>query len=190
MATKAVNATQLDSDLTSVANAIRTKGGTSAALSFPSGFVSAVQNIPGGGGIPLPSAITAGDTPVVVNASGAAGSSSSYNNLKATGLTITIPKSGNYRIKWCTSNPITSSSGTPPSCQSRLYKNGSAIGTTVTVNAGTETISTYDGNFNAGDEIEVWLKNGHQNLMVATLYHGGVSNLMACINWDISGLWE
>lgn len=37
-------------DLTSVANAIRTKGGTSADLAFPSGFVSAVQAIPTGGG--------------------------------------------------------------------------------------------------------------------------------------------
>lgn len=41
------------SDLTSVADAIRTKGGTSASLSFPDGFVSAVQNIPTGGGSTL-----------------------------------------------------------------------------------------------------------------------------------------
>ena len=40
-------------DLTSVADAIRTKGGTSASLSFPDGFVSAVQNIPTGGGSTL-----------------------------------------------------------------------------------------------------------------------------------------
>lgn len=39
-----------DADLTSVANAIRTKGGTSAQLAFPSGFVSAVEAIPTGGG--------------------------------------------------------------------------------------------------------------------------------------------
>ena len=38
-----------DTDLTSVANAIRTKGGTSASLSFPSGFVEAIGNISGGG---------------------------------------------------------------------------------------------------------------------------------------------
>lgn len=47
---KLVDSTQLDSDLTSVANAIRTKGGTSAQLAFPAGFVSAIQNIPSGGG--------------------------------------------------------------------------------------------------------------------------------------------
>jgi len=39
-----------DTDLTSVANAIRTKGGTSANLTFPSGFVTAINAIPTGGG--------------------------------------------------------------------------------------------------------------------------------------------
>ncbi|MBP5720416.1 MAG: leucine-rich repeat protein [Bacteroidales bacterium] len=47
---KLVDSTQLDADLTSVANAIRTKGGTSADLEFPSGFVTAIGNISGGGG--------------------------------------------------------------------------------------------------------------------------------------------
>ena len=47
---KLVDSTQLDADLTSVANAIRTKGGTSAALAFPAEFVSAIQAIPTGGG--------------------------------------------------------------------------------------------------------------------------------------------
>ena len=42
---KLVDSTQLNSDLTSVANAIRTKGGTSSSLAFPSGFVSAVNAI-------------------------------------------------------------------------------------------------------------------------------------------------
>lgn len=42
---KLVDSTQLNSDLTSVANAIRTRGGTSAQLSFPNEFISAVQNI-------------------------------------------------------------------------------------------------------------------------------------------------
>lgn len=46
---KLVDSTQLDSDLTSVANAIRTKGGTSAQLAFPNGFVSAIDAIPTGG---------------------------------------------------------------------------------------------------------------------------------------------
>ena len=52
-ADKLVDSTQLDSDLTSVANAIRTKGGTSASLTFPSDFVSAINAISGGGGSTL-----------------------------------------------------------------------------------------------------------------------------------------
>lgn len=42
------------SDLVSVANAIRTKGGTSEALVFPAGFVSAIQAIQAGGGGAIP----------------------------------------------------------------------------------------------------------------------------------------
>ena len=38
-----------DTDLTSVADAIRAKGGTSAQLSFPNGFNTAIANIPSGG---------------------------------------------------------------------------------------------------------------------------------------------
>lgn len=37
-----------DTDLTAVADAIREKGGTSASLSFPDGFVNAIMTISGG----------------------------------------------------------------------------------------------------------------------------------------------
>ena len=44
-ADKLVDSVKLNNDLTSIANAIRTKGGTSAQLAFPTGFVSAIGNI-------------------------------------------------------------------------------------------------------------------------------------------------
>ena len=47
---KSIDSAQLDADLTSVANAIRTKGGTSAPLAFPADFVSAIEDIETGGG--------------------------------------------------------------------------------------------------------------------------------------------
>lgn len=47
---KLVDSTQLDSDLTSVANAIRAKSGGSSQLAFPAGFVSEIQAIPSVGG--------------------------------------------------------------------------------------------------------------------------------------------
>lgn len=42
---KLVDSTQLDSDLTSVANAIRSKSGTSTQLVFPSGFVADINRL-------------------------------------------------------------------------------------------------------------------------------------------------
>ena len=47
---KSIDSAQLDADLASVANAIRTKGGTSAQLAFPAEFVSAIEAIETGGG--------------------------------------------------------------------------------------------------------------------------------------------
>ena len=52
---KLVDSSQLNSDLTSVANAIRAKSGGSSQLAFPAGFVSEIGNIPtGGGGADMP----------------------------------------------------------------------------------------------------------------------------------------
>lgn len=48
-----------DTELTSIADAIRTKGGTSASLTFPTGFVSAVNDIPSGG--PSSTTVTFGE---------------------------------------------------------------------------------------------------------------------------------
>lgn len=65
---KLVDSTQLDADLTSVANAIRTKGGTSAQLAFPAGFVQAIGDIEtGGGGADLDWIASASPTPSVRN---------------------------------------------------------------------------------------------------------------------------
>lgn len=47
---KLVDSNQLDANLTSVANAIRAKGGTSDSLVFPAGFIDAIDAIPTGGG--------------------------------------------------------------------------------------------------------------------------------------------
>lgn len=47
---KVIDSAKLDADLTTVADAIRSKGGTSEALAFPSGFVSAIESIEVGTG--------------------------------------------------------------------------------------------------------------------------------------------
>lgn len=70
-----------DSELTGIANAIRTKGGTSSPLVFPNGFTSAIGAIPTGSGVVQPLSVTQNGTytppsgvdgyaPVVVNVGG------------------------------------------------------------------------------------------------------------------------
>lgn len=58
---KLVDSTQLDADLTSVANAIRAKSGGSGSLAFPAGFVSEIGNIPSGGGYSISAVFTQGN---------------------------------------------------------------------------------------------------------------------------------
>lgn len=55
-----------DTELTSVANAIRTKGGTSAQLVYPTGFVSAINAIPTGGGTLPTCTMTVTEDPDVI----------------------------------------------------------------------------------------------------------------------------
>ena len=50
---RAIDSTEFDSKLTTVADAIRTAGGTTEPMSFPSGMVEAITAIQAGGGIEL-----------------------------------------------------------------------------------------------------------------------------------------
>lgn len=77
---KLVDSTQLNSDLTSIANAIRTRGGTSAQLSFPSGFVDAIEDIPGGG-ISISDLPNATGTTLVVTGDGGGGGGATQHEI-------------------------------------------------------------------------------------------------------------
>ena len=59
---KVVDSASLDSKLTQVADAIRTKGNTSADLQFPSGFISAIQAIQTGTELQIVVSVTSGAT--------------------------------------------------------------------------------------------------------------------------------
>lgn len=172
MATKAVNATQLDSDLTSVANAIRTKGGTSASMAFPAGFVSAVQAIPTGGGgeytiypsATAPTAAQNGDIWIDYSADLISKNiqitsdpvSVTSTSMTETTMALTVAKTGVYNVYACVG--YNRNSGT---AQFRVRKNGAT-----NIIADTN-ISTTTGNcgkatnvsLNAGDELVVWLKS-------------------------------
>lgn len=91
---KAVDSAQLNADLTTVADAIRTKGGTDAQLAFPAGFVSAVQAIEGAPDLNIVvtavknAAVTA--TKGTESVSGTAGS----NGV----CTLTVPSAGTWTV--------------------------------------------------------------------------------------------
>jgi len=81
-----------DTELTAVANAIRTKGGTSDALSFPDGFVEAIGNISGGGSTLITKSITENGT---YNAS--SDSADGYSS-----VTVNVPQTTSPFVKVCT----------------------------------------------------------------------------------------
>ncbi len=146
-----------DTELKSVADAIRNKSGGASNLTFPSGFVSAIQGISGGKAFQ----VCAGRDEVA---------STSYVE---TSIKLTVEKSGTYRICWSMDRNTTSgTTGT------RLYKNGSAIGYAHT------TWTTEDGYNRNGKECEENLPLSAGDVLVvrarsrSTSYICGVSNLI------------
>ena len=81
-------------DLTAVADAIRAKGGTSAQLIYPSGFVSAIQAIPTGIVPQLIVTASAGATVTATN-----GSKTISGTADSTGVcTLTVPETGTWSV--------------------------------------------------------------------------------------------
>ena len=81
-------------DLTSVANAIRTKGGTSAPLVYPDGFVTAIQAIQTGIAPKLIVTVSAGATVTATN-----GSKTITGTSDSTGVcTLAVPEIGTWSV--------------------------------------------------------------------------------------------
>lgn len=123
----------------------------------------------GGGGVPDP--ISAGDTPVLYAANNYKRATSS-STLTATGISITVPYDGTYRFKWQTYGEDSTYKS-----YSRLYKNGTAVGTQIT--ATTATSSSLDLACTAGDVVQIYLRG--YDYWGTYGYCGG---LVACIDWD------
>ncbi|MBO4924822.1 MAG: hypothetical protein J5382_11980 [Bacteroidales bacterium] len=146
-----------------------TANGTVSADSGYYGLGTVTVNVPEGVSL-VP---TAGDRPVFENA--AIGRIAS-TSLVSTGVSITIPISGTYRLKWCAFRSSTSGSNS-----TRLYRTRnnqtSAIGTEVT----TWTDSYYQTNYldiecDAGDVITIYAKSR------GTSYYVCAGKLSACVN--------
>jgi hypothetical protein len=155
-----------------IVTAIEGKGVTvpsSAMLDDLADYIDSIQT--GGGGATL--VPTAGDYPVVGNGGLGGGGS----NLTSTGISVTIPVTGTYRLKWCAFRRNNSTSYT---WGSRLYRTRSgsttAIGTENTTWTSTYIqTNTLDIACNAGDVITVYVR-GRSN----SYSWGGM--LTACVN--------
>lgn len=91
---KVVDSASLDSKLTQVADAIRTKGNTSADLQFPSGFISAIQAIQTGTELKIIVSVTSGATVTATKGSKVV-SGTSVNGT----CTLTVPEAGTWSVK-------------------------------------------------------------------------------------------
>ena len=91
---KVVDSASLDSKLTQVADAIRTKGNTSADLQFPSGFISAIQAIQTGTELKIVVSVTSGATVTATKGSKVV-SGTSVNGT----CTLIVPEAGTWSVK-------------------------------------------------------------------------------------------
>ena len=91
---KVVDSASLDSKLTQVADAIRTKGNTSADLQFPSGFISAIQAIQTGTELQIIVSVTSGATVTATKGSKVV-SGTSVNGT----CTLTVTEAGTWSVK-------------------------------------------------------------------------------------------
>ena len=90
---KVVDSASLDSKLTQVADAIRTKGNTSADLQFPSGFISAIQAIQTGTELQIIVTVTSGATVTATKGSKVV-SGTSVNGT----CTLVVPEEGEWTV--------------------------------------------------------------------------------------------
>ena len=102
---KVVDSALLDSKLTQVADAIRTKGNTSADLQFPSGFISAIQAIQTGTELQI---IVTGKSGATVTATKG---SMSVSGTSVNGTcTLVVPEVGEWSVKATLGGQTTSKS--------------------------------------------------------------------------------
>lgn len=90
---KVVDSAALDSKLTQVADAIRTKGNTSADLQFPSGFISAIQAIQTGTELKIIVSVTSGATVTATKGSKVV-SGTAVNGT----CTLVVPEEGEWTV--------------------------------------------------------------------------------------------
>ena len=91
---KVVDSAALDGNLKNVANAIRAKGKTTASLTFPNGFISAIQTIQTGTELKIVVSVTSGAVVTATKGSDTV-SGTSVNGV----CTLVVPEAGTWSVK-------------------------------------------------------------------------------------------
>ena len=102
---KVVDAEQLNADMSSVADSIRTKGGTTDALAWPDGYKTAIDSIPAGGAPSLQSksvTYTANGTDTITPDEG-------YDGLSSVDVTVNVASGGGGGAGFSVTFPATAS---------------------------------------------------------------------------------
>lgn len=136
-------------------------------------FASVAVNVPSSG-VPLPSPIAAGNTPVLCNASAYESQTTDYED---TGIHLTIKKAGTYKFKWVligNRNGL----GSDLTAYSKLYVNGSEQGSEQSQSGTSAKICEQILSVQPGDVVSIWIK------IKSTTYVAKAALLTACINWD------
>lgn len=129
------------------------------------------KGVGGGSTSSIPTEIKAGNTPVIMSSTQAYTSTST--SMVASGIEVTVPRTGTYRFKFACSR--TNTSGT---WNAQLYKNGSPVsGATATWNQYQGTCSA-DISCNEGDLIEIYCQAR------GSTYRIVVTTLVGCIDWE------
>ena len=152
-----------------IAKANETTGKTDADLT---NGVQSRRNGDGQGGGGLPDTIAAGDTPVL--ASSVMSKIIATTTVTATGIKVTVPKTGTYRFRFSCGRTNTSDDWT-----TQLYKNNTSVSGATVIWSTYAGECTADISCSAGDTVEIYARSRGSN------YRNIVGQLIACIDWNI-----
>jgi len=126
----------------------------------------------------IPATITAGDTPVKITTLRVEATRAS--SPQQTALSLTVNRSGTYRFKTVANNAYSSSTSLTYNSMVQFYKNGVAIGTARTLEGNEALVYSQDIACDVGDVITVYASSANSS------YYTTVTDLVACIDWDIA----